>query len=178
MYSKIIVNILLIISLYIVQVSFISGLPSFFRHLNLVIVVLIFILGLTNLKLAFWWSIGVGILFDVYSFIPFGVYLISFSSVILLANFLLTNFFTNRSLYSFLALTFFAYFGYKFFTYFLYYFSHFFTRQDFILNIGKNFWLSELSQLIINLFIVAIVFYLLGFVSNRLKPVFLIRHKG
>jgi len=178
MYSKIIINIFLIISLYIVQVSFISGLPTFFRHLNLVIVVLIFILGLTNFKLALWWSMGIGILFDIYSFAPFGIYLISLLATVLLANFLLSNFFTNRSLYSFLALTFFAYLGYEFFIYFFNYFTHFFTHQDFVLNLGKNLWLNELSQLIVNLFVVLIVFYLLGFVSSRLKPVFLIRRRG
>jgi len=104
MYSKIILNIILILSIVIIQLSFISGLPAQLNNLNLILVILIFILGLINLDLAVWWVIGAGILLDMFYFMPFDLYLVCLSLTIIITNFLLTNFFTDRSLYSFFAL--------------------------------------------------------------------------
>ncbi|MCK4554231.1 hypothetical protein KAU19_04685, partial [Candidatus Parcubacteria bacterium] len=73
MYSKIIINIILILSLVIIQLSFISGLPAGLNNLNLILVILIFILALINLDLAVWWTVGAGLLLDMFSFTPFGV---------------------------------------------------------------------------------------------------------
>ena len=178
MYSKIIINALSIIGLVVVQVSFINALPALFNNLNLVLVVLILILWLGNFNLTLWWSISAGTLLDIYSFMPFGIYLISLLATILLANFLLSNFFTNRSLYSFLALTLFAFIWYEFLLYFIGYLAAFLSREEFILNLNLNFWLNELSQLIINLLLVLVIFYVSNFAGSRLKPVFLFKYKS
>jgi len=177
MYSKIIVNIILILSLVIVQLSFISGLPMGLDNLNLILVVLVFILGLINLDLAIWWVIGAGVLLDIFSFLPFGVYLICLSLMIIIINFLLVNFFTDRSLYSFLALTGLATLIYEFsfgaFSYLTLRISG--NEMNFVLN--KSFWLAKLSQLSLNLAVAFVIFYLVNFVSKKLKPVFLVKDK-
>ncbi len=105
MTAKIITNIILIISLSVVQIALVSGLPAPAGNLNLALVVLIFILGFSGFNFAAWWAVGVGFLFEIFSFLPFGAFLIGLSLTVIIANWLLNYFFTNRSLYSFLALT-------------------------------------------------------------------------
>ncbi|MBU0647408.1 hypothetical protein KJ809_03245, partial [Patescibacteria group bacterium] len=115
MFKKIIYNIVLIISLVIFQISFINSLPAGLDNLNLILVVLIFILSLVNLDYALAWTIGLGWLLSIFLFVPFGMHLISLFLTIVFSNLLLANFFTNRSLYSFLALTGLATIIYEFF---------------------------------------------------------------
>jgi len=178
MYSKIFLNLILIIFLVICQLSFIGGLPWLFNKLNLILIVLIFILGLKDLKTALWWSIGVGFLFDVYSFSPFGFYLISLLFTVLVINFLLTSFLTDRSLYSFLALTFFATIFYEFFLNLIIYMGNFFIARTNFFILTREFWANISVQIILNLLTVFILFYVVSFLSQRLKPVFLIRKRS
>ncbi|RLC36956.1 hypothetical protein DRH27_04425 [Candidatus Falkowbacteria bacterium] len=177
MYGKIILNIVLAIILAIIQIAFISGLPSWFSNLNLILVVLVFILGLTGFRYAWWWSLGLGILLDVYHFLPFGIFLISLSLAILLTNFLLTNFFTNRSLYSFLALTTLAGISYKIILYFLSFTSNFFNISSIFLDINGSVLIDEARCLAVNIAAAFFIYYFLSLISNRLKPVFLLRGK-
>lgn len=175
MYGKIIFNIILIISLAILQLSFFNALPGWLSGFNAAIVAIIFILGLGSFGLAFWWAIGLGIFFDVYSFAPFGFYLFSLVGMVVVTNFLLVNFLTNRSLYSFLVLTIFAFSSYRIFLYILNYLFKFFGTNNLDLTVNMNFWFNELKSLSVDLFAVFVVFYLVNFMSKKLKPVFLIR---
>jgi len=175
MYGKIIFNIVLIIALAILQLSFFNSLPGWFSGFNAAIVAIIFILALGNFSLAFWWAVGLGIFFDVYSFSPFGFYLFSLVGMAVITNFLLVNFLTNRSLYSFMVLTIFALSSYKIFLYILNYLFKFFGANDLDLVIDMNFWLNEFKSLFVDLIAVIVVFYLVNFMSKKLKPVFLIR---
>ncbi|MDP2736585.1 MAG: hypothetical protein Q8O59_02230, partial [bacterium] len=61
---KIITNIILIISLAVVQIALISGLPGIASNLNLALVVLIFILGFSSFNFAVPWTIGLGFLLE------------------------------------------------------------------------------------------------------------------
>jgi len=177
MYSKIVLNIILVIILAIVQIAFISGLPSWFSNLNLILIVLVFVLGLIGFQSAWWWSIGLGILLDIYHFLPFGIFLISLSSAILLTNFLLTNFFTNRSLYSFLALTTLAGIFYNIILYFLSFISNFFNISSMFIDINGSVLIDEARGLAVNIAAAFFIYFFLSLISNRLKPVFLLKGK-
>ncbi|MFA4833355.1 MAG: hypothetical protein WC619_00730 [Patescibacteria group bacterium] len=174
MYLRIFLNFILIYILSVAQVSFIAALPFGISHFNIILVILIFILMLSGFKLSLWWALGAGFLLDTYSFLPFGVYLISLFLVVLLANFLLANFFTDRSLYSFLALTFFSTLFYSFLFYLL---AYLFSFPEIKINVlwGKEFWLALAYQLFFNLLSVSLLFYIVSFASKRLRPVFLER---
>jgi len=174
MYLKIFLNLILIYILTVWQISFAAALPFGISHFNLILVILIFILMLGGFKLSLWWALGAGFLLDSYSFLPFGVYLISLFLTVLLANFLLANFFTDRSLYSFLALTFFSTLFYSFLFYLLTYIFSFPEIKISVLG-EKEFWLALACQLFFNLLFVFILFYIVSFLSKRLKPVFLER---
>lgn len=175
MYGKIIFNALLITSLAILQLSFFNSLPGWFSGLNVSILVIVFILGLGTFNMSLWWAIGLGLFFDIYSFSPFGFYLFSLIAMVFVSNFLLINLLTNRSLYSFLVLTFIAFFVYKLFLYTLNYLFSLFGKNNLDLTVNFDFWANELKSLLVNLLIVFIAFYMVNFLSKRLKPVFLMR---
>src|SRR3989339_177126 len=149
MYIKFILNILIIFFLFVIQVGFISGLPEFFKELNLFLVSFIFILGL------------------------FGFYSIVVFITIVLSNFLLSNFLTNRSLYSFLALTAFAQIIFMILLHLFLFLIYFIKKEDWIIFFDADFWLKQGSGLLVNLLTALCFFYIFNFFSKRFKPVFL-----
>ncbi len=177
MYSKIFFNLILIITLFILQFAFVSGLPFWFGSMNLIIVVLIFILGIGNVGIAVWWMFALAVLMEIFSFMPFGIILISLALAFTLATVLLMNYFADRTLYSFLAITVITTSVYEVLLYLLNYLSAFILRNDvsFILNSG--FFIQKLGGLLMNLLVVFIFYYIINYLSKNLKPVFLIRKK-
>lgn len=170
---KIITNIILIISLSVVQIALVSGLPAPAGNLNLALVVLIFILGFSGFNFAAWWAVGVGFLFEIFSFLPFGAFLISLSLTVIIANWLLNYFFTNRSLYSFLALTGLATVIYELI---INLFILIFAEASSAAAIAdSDFWLSLLARIGLNLLATFIIYYIIYFLGRSLNPVFLIK---
>ncbi|MCX6796259.1 MAG: hypothetical protein NTW06_02050 [Candidatus Falkowbacteria bacterium] len=70
LYLKILVIIAVIACLGILQVAAIKALPYPFDSLNLIIISLVFVLLLSSWHTALWWSFGLGLLLDLYSFAP------------------------------------------------------------------------------------------------------------
>lgn len=173
MIAKIITNIILIIGLAVAQISLISGLPGLASNLNLVLVVLIFILGFSRFDFAAYWAVGLGFLLEIFSFLPFGAYLVSLSLTLVIANFLLNYFFTNRSLYSFLALTGLATVIYELIiNFYVLIFVKINSAADLV---AGNFWFFRLEQIGLNLLSAFIIYYIIHFLGRNFKPVFLIK---
>lgn len=175
MYYKAIANTLLIFILSAIQLSFISALPGYLNDLNLILVILVFVLGLWGLNLALWWAVGIGILLDIFSFYPFSVFLISLSLSVIAVNLLLVNFFTDRSLYSFLGLTVFFTLLYNFILNTFFYFLPLADARTALFILDAKFWINLFARIILNLIATWIIFYVINFVSNKLKPAFLIK---
>lgn len=173
MYYKVLLNIFLVIFLAIIQFSFIPGLPAGLENLNLVLVFLIFSLSLYNLEIALWQAAGIGVILDFFSFLPFGIFSASFVFSCAAANFLLVSFFTNRSLYSFLALTVSASLFYAFIFNLINYFFQFVFSEKVFFIFNYDFWQVLFYQIIFNLIAVIIIFYAINFLSKKLKPAFL-----
>lgn len=173
MYSKITINFFLILLFAMVQISFIAGLPAGLNNFNLVLVVLVFILILTDLNLAAWWAIGLGFFLDIFSFSAFGINLLCLSATAVIAYFLLNNFFTNRSLYSIAALVSLSTVFHEVFLALSLFLENFFLKLDANSVFNAAFWSSKLSQLILNLIFSFVLFYLINFVSRKFKPAFL-----
>lgn len=172
MIVKIITNIIFIVSLGVVQISLVSGLSGIAGNLNLALVFLIFILGFSGFDFTAWWTVGIGFLFEIFSFLPFGTYLFSLSLTIVIVNFLLNYSFTNRSLYSFLVLTGLATIIYELAINF--FVLIFVEINSFASVMAGNFWLSMLEKIGLNLLFTFIIYYIIYFLSKNLKPVFLI----
>ena len=176
-YLNILFSVVAIIAIIIAQLAFINGLPLHLANLNIVLIIIILLISLGSLEKTLWWAIGLGLLFDFFSFEPFGLYLSSLFITVLFMRLLLNNFVTNRSLYSFLTLTFFGTLCFEFCVYAISYASRFFSRQDFILELTAGFWQQEAANIFVNLAAMVIIFYLVNFLSRRFRPVFLVRRK-
>lgn len=172
MYWKILFNGLLIFLLFAIQLAFIPVLPGWIGSLNLILVVLVFILVFGNFNLAMLWALTLGFLYDALSFSIFGLHLLSLGLTVMAVNFLLKNFFTNRSLYSLITLVALTTFIYSIFIYTGGFLDGLLKQRD---SLGiSSYYLTELfKQLTLNLAVAAIAFYSLNYFGGRFKPVFL-----
>lgn len=176
MYLKIFLNFILIVFLVGLQGAFIPALPSYFSNVNILLIFLVFTLIINGIDKALFYAFFAGIIMDIFSFMPFGTYSFSFIFSILAANFLQINFFTNRSLYSFLALTASAtILSFLFSVIFNLIISLFLTENYISLN--NEFYLSAVYQLFINTLLMIFVYYLTNYLSKSFRPVFLTRSK-
>ncbi|RMD59399.1 hypothetical protein D6821_01315 [Candidatus Parcubacteria bacterium] len=171
MYSRFLFQIIIIGLMVCFQVAFIAELPLGLANINLVLVVLVVLLILGKESTVWAWAIALGAVEDIYSFYPFGKHLIGMIAALLVARVLLHRFFTNRSLYAFIALgtvavVCFFVFGYGWVAgiYFL---------------AGKQFaaWrlLGErlIGGVLANALLMVVAFYILNYLSLNFKPVFL-----
>lgn len=175
MVLRIIINIALIIILAVAQVSFISGFNGWLDNLNLLLIILIFILGFAGLDSALYWAVGAGFILEIFSFLPFGVYLISLALTIAAASLLLNYLFTNRSLYSFLML---AAITTAIYNFIIYAFIFFFNGVDKLEPLsGSRILISFSEQIGLNLLATAIIFYIIHLLIKNFRPMFLMKGK-
>lgn len=175
MYVKILLNIIAIAGLVIFQTAFVVNLPGIAGKINAIIIVIVFLAGLGNLRVSLWWAAGAGFLLDLYSFGVFGFNLFVLAGIAVLTDFLQHNFFTNRSLYSFLALAFFACLGYDLAVIFSGILA---SRQGpFFSGPDAGFLAGEAVRLGVNLSAVIAVFYAVNFTGSKLRPTLFLRRK-
>lgn len=157
----------------IFQVAFVRNLLPPLDALNIVTIAIVYVLVIKNYKFALFWTILTGLTLDIIHFTPFGIYTaISLTSFILL-DILYTNYFTDNSLYSVSVL-----------------FAAFMLTQESIFAIINNtlstlgfinyskisintFLTNEISNLFLNLVLIAISFYFISFFSSNLTTTFL-----
>lgn len=177
MHKKYFFHILIIIIIFAVENSFLSGLPLYLNRLNLMLIALVFVLGLVNLTAAVLWSIGFGILLDIYSFSFFGINVVSLILTVLLVNFFLVKFFTDRSLYTFLALTGLATVICELLSSALGHIGGILSGKEIIATWNGDFFKAEFFQISFNLAAAFLIFYSVHYISKRLRPVFLLKKK-
>jgi len=171
--GKIIVFIFLASSLALIQFSLISAWPGIFRQINLGLISLIFTLFFFGQRSALWLALILGFWLDLISFKFFGLYLISLVATVLGAQWILKDWLTNRSLYSFLLLILMATLAYNFLVVIL--FSIFLTDRSLFFLAQKNFWLTLGYQSAWSLLAAALLFNLVASLTKKLQPVFLER---
>lgn len=145
-----------------------AGLPFQF---NLIFIILIFLVLLSDLKAVLAFSIFSGTVLDIYSGLPFGVFLLSFFLVAAILHFLFVNFFTNRSFYTLIFLGFIGILSYHVFFFLISGFLYLAGGNDFFFS--SSYWFLVLSQTISTLAIIALVFSVINRVSKKFKPMFL-----
>ncbi len=170
---KITINIVLIAALVIVQLAFVGNLPYPASSLKLVLIALLYILVLVSLKSSLWWAIGSGALADIYAMDFFGTSILQLLVIVMIMHLLLVKYFTDRSIYTFIALA-----------------SIALLTQDAVRGLAGfaggliygsppdlsfEFFIYEGYALLVNLAVVAILFYFVNYITVRFKPVFLIR---
>jgi len=167
----------LITSLFLVltQTGFISSLPNAIRGVDLILIFLLVVLVATNLKTVFLLTVLCGYFMDIFSFQPFGIYLISYSLTILAGYFLLVSFFTNRSQYSFLALVGISTMLYGLFLRIADMVFSFSLGEPlhYAMTIEGSLGLS--LRLVLNLIVALLAFQVVNYATHRLKPVFIFK---
>ena len=176
MFNKILFNTILIIGLAILQIAFISSLPHPLNYLNLIVLILVFMLVIGDLGLTLWFGVGIGLILDLYSFSPFGTHIVSLVAVIIAIYFLLNAYFTNRSLYSFLTLSALAIILYDILNYAVNSIYSIYFGNILMLDLSSRL-IYESKIIALNLAATILFFYIANYITNRLKPVFLLRNK-
>jgi hypothetical protein len=171
-YLSLFFGVALILFVFFLQIGLINTLPYGFNRINLVLLFLVISLFFLDLNKALILAVILGGWLDIFSFNLFGVNMLVNFLVVLMADFMLVNWFSHRSAYSFLALTFFSSLFYNFSFYLFLFIFSFFQEKSFFLWSG-NFWLGLSYELLWSLGLVFVFFVAINLTSNRLKPAFL-----
>lgn len=94
--------------LAIFQISFLKQLNPFWSNLDLVLIALVLLINLSGFSQTMVFALGVGLLWDIYSGLPFGFFMLNLLGTAIILTLLFFNFFTNRSSYSLLLMGFLA----------------------------------------------------------------------
>lgn len=172
-YPRILFNFILIILVFLIHLSFVRAFDSWFGYLNLSLIFLIFVLETNGLAWALGWTLGLGFFFDIFYFLPFGYFLLTFLIIVLISHILLISFFTNRSLYSYLGLIFVGTIIYEIVLNLLIYFLTFYSSSRIFFFFVKDFWSKLGQELIVNWLATFVFFYIFSFFNKRFNAVFI-----
>ncbi|MFA6254521.1 MAG: hypothetical protein WC675_00620 [Patescibacteria group bacterium] len=172
--TKILVNLFSLVILGIIQVSFLTTWLPPISNLNLILSLVIFLTVIINYQKGLWWALGGGLFLELYSGLNFGVTTLSLILVVVEINFLFNNFFTNRSLYSLMILGFLGSLTYNLLVLIFSLVASAFG----VFSLGINFWLYFFWPPILNLVILAIIFFSYYISTVRLKNIFLFHSSG
>lgn len=168
---KIILFVLFLVVTFVLQTAFLYHLGSPWRYLDLPVVTMALFIFTSDFKRVLTIVLPLGIMMDIYSGLPFGIFLLSYFLAAVIMAALFFNFFTNRSFYAFLAtgligvtLSYIVAFLFNGFFYLIGW-SDFFT--------SVNFWSVWMYRLITNLFLLIFYFSIVNYFSQRFKPIFL-----
>ena len=157
----------------IVQATFISSLPPIFFAINLVLTSLLFSLIFFKLENTLILAILMGFWLDILGFNFFGLNILVYLITSLLMDFLLKNWLTNKSLYSFLVLSVVGVLIYNLLLYIiLAVWQSGQTGSGFFL-FESHFWIQLLWQTMWGAGFMLFFFNIANSLSKRLKPFFL-----
>jgi len=164
MRRSIVVKLLWLWIVVILQLAWINQWPSTWPQPDLILVTLIFWLFAAGWSETKWWVVGTALILGAASFYPFAFYLILWLAVFYLLYYLLLKIFTNKSIYSLMALVALGTVG---------------QYLGFML-LGNSWssslwWLILGKELIANLLIAGFIYYLLRWRDKRLVPLFMVK---
>ncbi len=159
------------LGLVIIQRSFLWSLPQPFSGINIALVVLMSYLMFSDWSRAWLPILVFGLLFDALSFHFFGLQALALLLSFLAGEFFLKHWLTNRSLYSFAALTVLVSLVYHFIM-MVSAFLFSYQGQSFSLLGQESFWQDMVYELIASLVAVSLIFYAVNAISRRMKSFF------
>lgn len=157
----------------LLQVGFLRSLEGFWKDINLILCLAVFITVIFNYRWGLIFALISGFVADLYSPFFFGLATLSLLGSVFLINLLFINFFTNKSLYSLLVL---GGSGVIIYNLLMLIFSNLFFV--FGLNEWRIFYdylfLRDIfSQAIFNLVVLALLFFTIGVINRRFHSVFI-----
>ena len=175
MWLSLLKNILIVIILLALQLSFIPNLPGEITNLNLVLVFLVFISIAYNFYLAAVYAFFIGFISDIYSILPFGALLVALLVTLYLTYKVYENLLTNKSYYTMIGLITTASISYTVML-FLYNvsFKILWLNQAIELSSLISIWLHVfIWQIIYNIIAISIMFFTFHYFSRKFKTVFI-----
>lgn len=170
---KFVIYFILIALVLIFQITFLGNFNLFFKNFNLMLAILVLLIGLTDFKTVLVYLVWFAVLMDIYSSLPFGIFLMTFFLVAIILEILFLNFFTNRSFYSLIIMGIIAVIIYNIFFLLISGFSYLIGASEFFM--ADRLWLNMLYQLMNIIIILSFAFWLINKISRRFKPTFLKR---
>ena len=159
--------------LFFWQENFLPALPYPLFYANFIIVALVLMLLLLDAQTLYLSALIFGVLSDVQSFYFFGVYMISLLVAAGVTRLALIKFFTNRSLYAFIGLTFIATLSYELARIILLAAAAFIHGAPAALSLPKVTPPIFGYELLFNILSVIIAFYAINYFSRSLKAFFI-----
>lgn len=151
----------------VLDATVISTLPYGLFRLHLLPLALVFVVLLSNLRVAAWWALLGGLVLELFSFRTFGMYLGMTWVTLALIAFLFEKVMTNRSLYSVALISAAVTILYDgLFLLFDYW-------SGVIVSPASNLFYSFIWSLAVNIFASIVAFNIFHVLSRRLRPVFL-----
>ncbi|NUM25408.1 MAG: hypothetical protein HUU49_02155 [Candidatus Buchananbacteria bacterium] len=167
--NRILINIFVVILVGMVQVSFLTTWPRPISSLNLMLSLITFLAVIVSYRQALIWAFVSGLFFELYTALPFGVTSLSLIFSVIAINFLFSNFFTNRSLYSLILLGFVVSVIYNLLIFLFSLVGVVAFNAVYLFNfdfVSTFFW-----QPILNVLILGIIFFTFNFSTGRLRNV-------
>jgi len=168
MYRNIFAILIGILVVALLDTVFIGALPFGLHSLHLLPLALIFVLLLSNIRLAAWWALLGGLFLELFSFRFFGSYLIMLFIVLIIIHLMFERVLTNRSIYSTIIIS----------AVVTLVWDLMFLLLDY--QTGSVFlgWLESSKiiaiSLVVNIVAASLIFYIINAVSRRFRPVFLL----
>ncbi|PIR95009.1 hypothetical protein COT95_01035 [Candidatus Falkowbacteria bacterium CG10_big_fil_rev_8_21_14_0_10_37_6] len=161
--------------LFLLQNSFLPAAPSFFQHANIILVYCVLLLLISNVNFSLYNALLLGLLMDIYSPNLFGANIFSLLAAVFLSYIFFRQFFTDKSVYTFIFLISIATIFFNIFYSAIVFVANFITVEfDFAEFFAKRFFLGIFYSIVLNNILTALAFYVVSYFSTRLKP-FLIK---
>lgn len=174
--NKFLINLILIITVSILQVSLLSIWRAPLNNLNLILVLVVFVTIIINYQKGLWWAFGTGLFLELFSSLIFGTITLALLMTTVLLDSLFKIFFTNRSLYSLLILGALGTLSYNLIIILGGLVNNFLKINLPSLVINLKYFYQIAWELILNLMALTIIFLVFNFLTKRLKSVFLTSH--
>ncbi|MDD3711214.1 MAG: hypothetical protein PHP37_01260 [Patescibacteria group bacterium] len=155
----------LVIVVLLIQGSVLNSFSNIISRFNLFLFLVIWLFIFYNFRNSLYFALMSGIILDIFSFYPFGIFTISFLLMVVLADFVWNNFFTNRSIYSFLALSFILSIFYNLFLYLILFLFE--KNVTGVLWLSWTFWFNWIIEFFWIFLGIIISFYFLRQPKNR-----------
>jgi len=153
------------------QITLAHGFNLFLAGWNLTVLILVILINLTDYRQAVGFAVIGGLILDLYSSLPFGLFMIDALVLSLILELLFRNFFTNRSFYSLMIMALAASFIYN--VIFIVLVSVLAAVGWTIFTISPAYGWVMLWQLIDAALMMIIFFVVFNYLSRKFKPVFL-----
>ena len=168
---KLLWHLALWVAVFIFQTTFLANFNIWFRNINLILVALVFLIGALDISQAIIYVILAGLFLDIYSGLPFGIFMLSLFMTLIILEILMINLLTNRSYYSLISLGIIGVVVYNSLLFLVVGFMYLIGASDIMFNWGYGG--ESLIQLINMVVFLSFIFWIANKLSSRFKPIFL-----